>query len=217
MPLALWGWVGFFTWWGVIIGFAQAASGEGPRSRFFEQLALLWAAGGLAYGGVWVFLDLGFTAQDLPGTEFWQWTVVALFSALTYLEIRYAGYWERLLPWVDLAEPSAAVTLTKIVRALVVLTAAFVAFTSMAYDLGWVGSGTARTKDAEIVPTVSAHYLWHFLDLVPALDVPQTLNWSRPERFGDHSSGVLLLLFKAAVIVPFIRVVVQLTARQPAS
>ena len=47
-------------------------------------------------------------------------------------------------------------------------------------------------------------YFWHFLDAVPLVDIPSTLQWEEPAGFRDHTSGVLLLLFKLAVIIPAI-------------
>jgi hypothetical protein len=47
-------------------------------------------------------------------------------------------------------------------------------------------------------------YLWHFLNSVPSLKIPETLLWPEPFRYKDHLSGVLLLAFKIIVIVPVI-------------
>lgn len=47
-------------------------------------------------------------------------------------------------------------------------------------------------------------YLWHFMNSVPSLKIPETLLWQEPFRYKDHLSGVLLLAFKIIVIVPVI-------------
>ena len=47
-------------------------------------------------------------------------------------------------------------------------------------------------------------YLWHFFDSIPGLKLNETLLWKEPFKHLDHLSGVLLLLFKVAVIVPVI-------------
>jgi hypothetical protein len=47
-------------------------------------------------------------------------------------------------------------------------------------------------------------YLWHFMNSVPSLKIPQTLLWEEPFLYKDHLSGVLLLAFKIIVIVPVI-------------
>jgi hypothetical protein len=47
-------------------------------------------------------------------------------------------------------------------------------------------------------------YVWHFLDLVPLVKVNATLHWKEPLVYESGWLGVLLLLFKAAVIVPTI-------------
>ena len=47
-------------------------------------------------------------------------------------------------------------------------------------------------------------FLWHVLDAVPVLDIPGTLPWPEPLDYGRTPSllGVLLTVFKLAVIVP---------------
>lgn len=47
-------------------------------------------------------------------------------------------------------------------------------------------------------------YLWHLMNSVPSLHIPETLLWQEPYRYKDHLSGVLLLAFKIIVIVPVI-------------
>jgi hypothetical protein len=47
-------------------------------------------------------------------------------------------------------------------------------------------------------------YLWHFMNSVPGLKIPETLLWPEPFRYKDHLSGVLLLVFKIIVIIPVI-------------
>jgi hypothetical protein len=47
-------------------------------------------------------------------------------------------------------------------------------------------------------------YLWHFLNSVPSLQIPETLLWKEPFAYKDHLSGALLLAFKIVVVVPVI-------------
>jgi len=47
-------------------------------------------------------------------------------------------------------------------------------------------------------------YAWHFLDSIPGLKVPATLQWEQPYNYTDTLSGVLLLSFKLLVIIPVI-------------
>jgi hypothetical protein len=50
-------------------------------------------------------------------------------------------------------------------------------------------------------------YAWHLLDAVPFLHVTETLRWGEPAVLRDVLSGLMLLVFKVAVIAPFIGVV----------
>ena len=51
------------------------------------------------------------------------------------------------------------------------------------------------------VPTTVRYYLWHALEVVPALDVPKTLNLSLPAAFVDRTSAALLLAFQIAFLI----------------
>jgi hypothetical protein len=58
---------------------------------------------------------------------------------------------------------------------------------------------------------VESIYIWNFLDSIPSLKVPQTLNWERTgHRFTTTAGGVVLLLFKVMVVLPVINMLVQL-------
>lgn len=47
-------------------------------------------------------------------------------------------------------------------------------------------------------------YMWHFVNLIPGLGIPETLRWTQPYQYSDHLSGAVLLIFKIAVILPVI-------------
>lgn len=51
---------------------------------------------------------------------------------------------------------------------------------------------------------VQDFYLWHFLDSIPGLRVPETLLWNEPMRHQGALAGTLLLIFKIFVIIPVI-------------
>ncbi len=44
---------------------------------------------------------------------------------------------------------------------------------------------------------LSDYYLWHFLELIPQIDVAKTLNWEVPFTYREKGVGWILLLFKA--------------------
>lgn len=52
-------------------------------------------------------------------------------------------------------------------------------------------------------------YAWHLANAVPLVSVPNTIGWREPKLFTDQLSGVLLLTFKLAVLVPLIHLAVS--------
>jgi hypothetical protein len=46
--------------------------------------------------------------------------------------------------------------------------------------------------------------LWHILDAIPGLAVPETIKWEAPLTYERSGAGWLLLLFKVMVIVPVV-------------
>ncbi len=44
--------------------------------------------------------------------------------------------------------------------------------------------------------------LWHVLDAIPIIKVPETIKWAAPLAYEGAGAGWLLLLFKVMVIVP---------------
>lgn len=62
-----------------------------------------------------------------------------------------------------------------------------------------------RAADASILPwDITLFYFWHFLEAVPLLRVNETLHWNEPLTYDSGWVGLMLLLFKLAVIVPVI-------------
>lgn len=70
------------------------------------------------------------------------------------------------------------------------------AFSYISTVLGWPHF-TASTVRPEQVLTF---YVWTFLDLVPGLKVPSTLNFAAPLTTIDTSAGSVVLAFKAFVV-----------------
>ncbi len=52
------------------------------------------------------------------------------------------------------------------------------------------------------------HYLWHLLDSIPLLHIPQAVGLADRGLFGNHLGNVLLLGFKFALILPLARILV---------
>jgi hypothetical protein len=49
------------------------------------------------------------------------------------------------------------------------------------------------------------HYLWHFTDAIPALAIPDALDWRKPKLFVGTAAGVALIFYKLLLIVPLFR------------
>lgn len=138
---------------------------------------------------------------------------------IAYLELRYGGFIKRWAPGYKTSEKSLAVVALGLLRSLISLTAAFVAVTAilLSYDLLATSAVAADGKqtpvaiaDGDIVRTVCRHYVWHLLDAVPSLKVPDTLNWKLRVKLTDTWSGAILLMFKVLVLVPVVRGAIEL-------
>lgn len=65
--------------------------------------------------------------------------------------------------------------------------------------------------------SLSDFFLWHFLDAVPLLKVPETVKWEVPLTYANKSVGLIVLLFKAVVIVPVIGAFAWYASREKAT
>jgi hypothetical protein len=52
--------------------------------------------------------------------------------------------------------------------------------------------------------TLADFLLWHLLDAIPGLKVPETIKWEAPLTYQHAGAGWLVLLFKVMVIVPVV-------------
>jgi uncharacterized protein (DUF433 family) len=77
-------------------------------------------------------------------------------------------------------------------------------FASISVTLQHYGFTTFEPRLPEELSPVVNFYIWHFLDSVPGLQIPQTLKWAQPYQYSDRLSGFVVLVFKIAVIVPVI-------------
>jgi predicted ester cyclase len=77
-------------------------------------------------------------------------------------------------------------------------------FASISVTLQRCGYATFEPPLPNELSPVVDFYMWHFVNLIPGLGIPETLRWSQPYRYSDHLSGAVLLIFKIAVILPVI-------------
>jgi uncharacterized protein (TIGR02246 family) len=77
-------------------------------------------------------------------------------------------------------------------------------FASISVTLQRCGYATFEPPLPNDLSPVVDFYMWHFVNLIPGLGIPETLRWTQPYQYSDHLSGVVLLIFKIAVILPVI-------------
>jgi hypothetical protein len=119
----------------------------------------------------------------------------------------YVNLWRGDVPWMKgpRAIPRAALWSAS----MWLLTIAVLApISSLFYNAGWIGVRSGIGGDPEDVLQNSLEftnlYLWQTADAIPGLGVTETMSLSRPIEYDDWKLGLLLLLYKAAVLIPLI-------------
>jgi hypothetical protein len=170
---------------------------------------------GIAYGaaasllavGVLVVLEVSLERLEAPSRI----PVGAILVGILFLQafggIRFTRFWRRWLPWHDARSEKLGTLLGETLASVALLTFFFAGLTSLIYVAG--GSTSKPEINDAFVWRALEYYLWHFLDAIPALEIPATLNWSLSATFVDVSSGGLLLAYKLFVIVPIVRLIVD--------
>jgi hypothetical protein len=88
-----------------------------------------------------------------------------------------------------------------------VCTAAFAGLTTTLWRQGVISSESPGVTPG--LWRVEAFYLWHLIEAVPLLGVPEALRWEQPVVFSDPWSGGLLLGFKVLLLIPLLRVILS--------
>jgi hypothetical protein len=92
-------------------------------------------------------------------------------------------------------------------------TIGYVALTGAALNLALLhvglASATPPIAPGEQVRAAVAAYAWHLADILPALDVPDTLDWTLRHTFTDRWSTTLILLSKLGAVILLIVTVAQ--------
>ena len=75
-------------------------------------------------------------------------------------------------------------------------------FAALSYVLARLGTVqyVALGKPEDLLYKLTDAYAWNFLDLLPGLNVTAALGWKSPVDLQGGLRGVLLVLFRAAVI-----------------
>lgn len=155
-----------------------------------------------------VWLPLVVIALTLPAGGLWlalAWLATAWLLWLGGGFVYAAEFWREWAPWRPRPPLSRLSRILTHGVVVLTLTAVFTAVTADLYERGLLT--TEPPVDDQLVLTVFAYYAWSLLDAVPVLEIPDTLNWSRPANFTDIPSGMLLLAYKLLVIIPVVGVI----------
>lgn len=133
----------------------------------------------LAWGPVWPALVFTLAAAAIWGT---------VFGLLTKEWIRNPD--RRVLPG-----PAVGVVLGGVAVWIYI-------FAALSYVLARTGTVhyDAPGNPEDLLYNLTDAYAWHFIDLLPGLNVTSALGWKSPVDLQGGSRGALLVLFRAAVI-----------------
>jgi hypothetical protein len=74
-------------------------------------------------------------------------------------------------------------------------------FAGLSYTLARLGAiQYAAAQPETLLPFLTDAYMWSFLALLPGLDIPKAIDWESPVELQGGRRGVLLVLFRTAVI-----------------
>ena len=127
----------------------------------------------------------------------------ALAVAMTFVGLQAWTLWQTRLDATQKRPYVVALLLSALTISL--CTEAFAGLTSWLWSRGWL---TSHASDPSLW-TAERFYLWHLLDSLPLLSVPETLGLSKPQVFDDRLTGALILVYKIVLIVPLVRLAVS--------
>jgi hypothetical protein len=183
-----------------------------------------------AVGRVVIRSQAGFLLSRPTAVEWLGVIGIAVGTSFLIVKTRFYTQWTF---WRTRQPEARATTLLGAIIAVALLVEAFAALTSPLMQLSLVqvsgftpnssysnpaggGSGGMYllSGDPDVYQAMERLFVCNFLDAIPALKVPETLNWDRPaHEFRDPAGGAILLVFKILVILPVINLLVQLFKR----
>ena len=96
-----------------------------------------------------------------------------------------------------------------------IMTTIFASATLIAADKDLI-TLTARSVDQPSFEEIAQLYIWQFCKSVPLLDVNEILRWKPPFIYTGTGTGMLVLLYKSAVIIPIIGTFLAFWSKQVA-
>jgi hypothetical protein len=118
----------------------------------------------------------------------------------------YVGLWRGNVPWMKGRGAIPRAMLWSAAMWLLAI-AVLAPISYHFYDAGWIEVRSGIGGDPDALRTSGKFtdlYLWQTADAIPGLRVTETLSLSRPIEYDDWKLGLLLLLYKAAVLIPVI-------------
>jgi hypothetical protein len=143
--------------------------------------------------------------DDVPYLPFVLLAVVSVF-----FEAFYAGLWKGQLPWMERRAALWSALLWTL--ALWVLAVGILApLTRALYQEGRIevthGIGDNGAGAVAVSWDFAVLYIWHALDAIPGFEITKTLRWNEPIGHDRAALGVLLVGYRAAVLIPLIATV----------
>src|SRR5437867_7603279 len=196
--------------WAAVIAAATALVFLNDRFPIIGRIINRLITGYFLFFG-WVFVVLG------PLVLF-NWLSQLIRSLSVRFQVIVFGAWGLLLGWAVVLIATERKrerffnrfqrigALAPVAYSLNLLFIALLFFSSVTFVLAERGAlKLNKSPDSPISPdNVLLFYTWHFLEALPLLKVNQTLHWSEPLTYDSGWVGLLLLLFKMAVIIPVI-------------
>jgi hypothetical protein len=222
VSLVLWaafgpGWLAWLTW--MVIGMLQLPDHVARPVQSIcygvGYLALLPLVGAIMLVPGGIFYTFSRTIVEtfprwLQMVTLFSWAaLLAAIAALLYS----AALRRELRAWLDAHAPEAirdlaAERVPMVAAVALYVNFVFVAagcFAALAFMLHEQSGGSLFLKGAHPDVnhgTLADFLLWHVLDAIPGLKVPETIKWAAPLSYERSGAGWLLLFFKVIVIIP---------------
>lgn len=219
------GWIVWLTW--MVIGAALI----GAMLQLPDYIAR--PVQSICYGvGFLAFLPLAGAMMLVPGGIFYTFSrtivetfprwlqMVTLFSWAALLAaiaaLLYSAALRReLRAWLDAHAPRAirdlaaervpmAGAIALYINFVFIAAGCFAALAFMLNDQGGRPLFLPGAQKEVSHGTLADFLIWHVLDAIPGLKVPETIKWAAPLSYERAGAGWLLLLFKVIVIIPVV-------------
>ena len=160
------------------------------------------------FAAVWLPIVVARALSEVVARSSFAIAVLVLFTWLAVFgllvgalstEARRRRIWKSL----SRVGPAAPFVYTLVVAQIAIILFATLAFVLAEREAIEFGTRDAVVHIAEPVDALD-FFAWHALDSIPALEITGTLRWDEPLGYDNAGVGLLLLVFKVAVIAPIV-------------